>query len=135
MQNQSDFSDLFTETSFVNIQMTREQMNDHFVTITIGILALAALTGIFVVCAAKCFRHVPLPRRTKQRRSLAIPGQTNSKSPLIYCSKSGAISIDCPELDYIDSTRNADLISSTVQVNSIHSSPVGSTSANHTNKV
>jgi len=104
--------------------MNRDEITQNFLTFTAAIFGLAALTGVLLVCASKCFRHTSLRRRKPKQHKLNADGQSSSKNPLIYCSKSGAISIDCPEMDYIDSSRNADLIASTVQVKSLHSSPI-----------
>uniref|UniRef100_A0A915ECL1 Uncharacterized protein n=1 Tax=Ditylenchus dipsaci TaxID=166011 RepID=A0A915ECL1_9BILA len=98
-------------------KMNRDDMTQHFLTFTAAICGLAILTGILLICVSKCCNHRRIRRRPKKP-----PAESTSKSPLIYCSNL-AIAIDCPEMDYIDS-RNSELISSTVQISSLHNSPI-----------
>ncbi|CAE17831.2 uncharacterized protein CELE_F48F5.6 [Caenorhabditis elegans] len=79
---------------------------------TVVFFALIALILMYCTMSCGCCR-----RKEKRRKLSNIPQvmvtQHRDKTPL---------SIDCPDLDYIDA-RNTNLVSSTVQVESVHQTP------------
>uniref|UniRef100_A0AC34GWN3 Uncharacterized protein n=1 Tax=Panagrolaimus sp. ES5 TaxID=591445 RepID=A0AC34GWN3_9BILA len=90
--------------------MTKDEMNWTFLIFTGIVFTFAVLCGICVFCGIQCCR--------KKRNSRA-----NEQNPLIVTTKAAPIAVDTTDLDYIDS-RDTKVISSTVQVRSLHNSPI-----------
>ncbi|CAD5225975.1 unnamed protein product [Bursaphelenchus okinawaensis] len=101
------------------MKMDREELTKTFAIFTAAILALAFTVGCLAcLCAKYCCRGGK--SEDKKRKSLAN-AQSSSYNPLIQNSKSDPISLD---IDFIDSTNEpTDVVSSTIQVNSLHPSP------------
>jgi|UniRef100_A0AC35FB33 heme/copper-type cytochrome/quinol oxidase subunit 2 len=93
--------------------MTKDEMNISFLIFTACVFAFAILCVICVFCGIKCCR--------KKRNSRA----NEQNNPLIVTTKAAPIAVDTTDLDYIDS-RDTKVISSTVQVRSLHNSPISS---------
>lgn len=85
----------------------RDKLNYLFLAITIGMLAIAIIVGLFLICCSNCCKT---KKRTKK----------NKFSNNLSNFKNGEALID---FDYIDE-KSVDLISSTVQVKSLHNSPI-----------
>ncbi|CAO4382773.1 Protein CBG05649 [Caenorhabditis briggsae] len=84
---------------------------------TVISLALVALVILYCQMSCGCCKKRGAYQPTEKRRHSNIPQvmvtQHREKTPL---------SIDCPDLDFIDA-RNTNLVSSTVQVDSVHQTP------------
>lgn len=97
---------------FADKIMTRDEMNWTFILFTASVFTFAILCIICVFCGIQCCR--------KRRNSRA-----NEHNPLITTTKAAPIAVDTTDLDFIDS-RDTKVISSTVQVRSLHNSPISS---------
>uniref|UniRef100_A0A1I7XID2 Uncharacterized protein n=1 Tax=Heterorhabditis bacteriophora TaxID=37862 RepID=A0A1I7XID2_HETBA len=91
--------------------MIPSEMNEILIIVT-GIVALLALILlVFVYCHYKC-RCTRRKRKETQLPHVKIT-MHNQKT---------ALSIDCPDIDFIDS-KTTNIVSSTVQVSSVHNTP------------
>lgn len=93
--------------------MNKDEMNWAFLLFTAAVFIFALLCVICLICGIRC---------CLRRRRGAHPHEQN---PLIVTTKAAPIAVDTTDLDYIDS-RETKVISSTVQVNSLHNSPISS---------
>jgi hypothetical protein len=91
--------------------MTKDEMNWAFIVFTVIVFIFAIICGICVFCGISVCR---------KRRNSHAPDQNN---PLIVTTKAAPIAVDTTDIDYIDS-RDTKVISSTVQVRSLHNSPI-----------
>lgn len=88
--------------------MAKEDFEVLFIGITVAVAILAVLCILIILCRTRCCRK----RRDNQHRN-----------PLIVTSKAAPIAVDTTDIDFIDS-KDTKLISSTVQVKSLHNSPI-----------
>uniref|UniRef100_A0A8R1I3L1 Uncharacterized protein n=1 Tax=Caenorhabditis japonica TaxID=281687 RepID=A0A8R1I3L1_CAEJA len=90
-----------------------DEFNLVLIVFSAVIVSIALIALIFMYCRMSC----GCCKRKERRRPSGIPQvmitQHRDKTPL---------SIDCPDLDFIDA-RNTNLVSSTVQVDSVHHTP------------
>lgn len=110
--------------------MDRGEFTWWMLIFTGAVFALAIVVGLLLLCGMRCcYRRdgdasTPSRRkRTKKPKECSVKC-SSSKNPLVQSSHSGAgLSVDIPDLDYIDEKNTSDLISSTIQISSLHNSP------------
>uniref|UniRef100_A0AC34PXW5 Uncharacterized protein n=1 Tax=Panagrolaimus sp. JU765 TaxID=591449 RepID=A0AC34PXW5_9BILA len=90
--------------------MGREDFDLTFVIITAAAFLSALLCIIVILIQTKCCRK-------------GENGDQKSRTPLIVTSKSAPIAVDTMDIDFIDS-KDTKVISSTVQIKSLHNSPI-----------